>query len=159
MFIKRRMMNCKILILLTECLLGWFHLSNIWKRQLIGIEKRSVIEVWDWQHRGMREFGGDGKRFSLDCGGEYMWWWIHEGIQLSKVIKLYTSKEGSLPYVNYTTMNLIFEMLTKEKETQWDIFKYQPDWQNCKSLLIPNVVKDEEQQELLRKQTVRWMMV
>lgn len=56
-------------------------------------------------------------------------------------------------------MDLIFEMLTKEKETQWDIFKYQPDWQNFKSLLIPNVVKDEEQQELLRKQTVRWKLV
>ena len=36
------------------------------------------------------------------------------GIQLSIVIKLFTSQGGALEYVDYISINLISEILTKE---------------------------------------------
>ena len=59
--------------------------------------------------RALRERLGDEDALCLGSGGEYM-----TGIQLSTVIKPFTSQGGALQYVDYISINLISEILTKE---------------------------------------------
>ena len=94
----------------------------------------------NWLQRALRERLGDGHALCLGSGGEYM-----TGIQLSIVIKLFTSQGGALQYVDYISINLISEILTKEicLRTQWDILYKWSDWQIL-SLLIWSGGEEEE---------------